>query len=60
LIKEDKEVVREFLILKKIQESEFAFISIKIEKKYKTKNHFNDECDLVDRESIFDGFELKQ
>jgi len=60
LIKEDKEVIREFLILKGIQESEFAFMSIKIEKKYKTKNHFNDEGDLVDRESIFDGFELKQ
>jgi hypothetical protein len=60
LMKEDKEVIREFLISKGIAANEFSFMSINIEKKYKTKNHFNSEGDLVDRESIFDGFELKQ
>ena len=60
LMKEDKETIREFLITKGIAESDFTFLSIEIDKKYKTKNHFNSEGDLVDRENVFDGYELTQ
>ena len=60
LMKEDKEKIREFLTSKGIAESDFTFLSIEIDKKYKTKNHFNSEGDLVDRENVFDGYELTQ
>ena len=60
LIKKDRAVIEEYLLSKGVKENEFAFLSIDIDKRYKTKNHFNDEGDVVDRESIFNGYELSQ
>ena len=60
MIKNDRAVIEQFLLDKGVSADEFSFLSIDIEKKFKTKNHFNDEGDLVDRESVFDGYELSQ
>lgn len=59
-IKEDRETVEEFLISKGVDPSEFAFLSIDITKRYKDKNRFNNEGDLVDSERVFDYYELSQ
>ena len=53
-------MVEEFLISKGIDKSEFSFLSIDIDKRFKTKNHFNNEGDVTDRGSIFNGYELSQ
>jgi hypothetical protein len=60
LIKKDKQVIREFLISKGVDESDFSFLAIGIQQKFRTENHFNTEGDLVHRESIPEGYELSQ
>lgn len=59
-IKADRKTVEEFLISKGVGENEFAFLSIDISKRYKDKNHFNNDGDLVDTERVFDFYELSQ
>ena len=58
-IKEDRKTVEEFL-RSKVKPEEFAFLSIDISTKYKDKNYFNNEGDLVDTERVFDKYELSQ
>ena len=60
LLKEDRAIIEEFLLSKGVQADEFSFLSIDIDKRFKTKNHYNNDGDVVDRESIFDGYELSQ
>ena len=59
-IKEDRKTVEEFLMSNGVKPEEFAFLSIDISTKYKDKNYFNNEGDLVDTERVFDKYELSQ
>ncbi len=60
MIKEDRAIIEEFLLSKGVSKDEFSFLSIDIDKRFRTKNHFNNDGDVVDRESIFNGYELSQ
>jgi len=60
LMKQDKAVVEQFLKEKGIDRDAYAFLSIDIIPQNKTVNHYNDEGDLVDRESVFNGYRLKR
>jgi len=59
-IKNDRDIIENFLIQKGLKKENFNFLSIDIDKKYKQKNYFNNEGVIVDREQIFTGFELTQ
>ena len=60
LMKADKEVVRAFLLEQGIPGTDFAFLAIDIDQKFKSVPQFNDEGDLVHREQVFDGYRLKR
>ena len=59
-IKKDKSLIKDFLLSKGVSENELVFKSIEIDKKYKTKNRFNNDGDKVMSESIFDEYLLEQ
>ncbi len=59
-IKNDRDIIEDFLIQKGLKNEDFNFLSIDIEKKYKQKNYFNNEGVIIDREQIFTGYELTQ
>tara|TARA_B100001758_G_C18398336_1_gene607363 strand:+ start:939 stop:1703 length:765 start_codon:yes stop_codon:yes gene_type:complete len=59
-IKNDRDIIENFLIQKGLKKENFNFLSIDIDKKYKQKNYFNNEGVIVDREQVFTGFELTQ
>lgn len=59
-IKRDKKLVKEFLKSKGVSEDELVFKSIDIQKKFKKKNKYNNDGDLVSTEQVFVEFSLNQ
>lgn len=59
-IKKDRETIKEFFILKGVQEEEITFKSIDIKKNYKHISKFNNDGDKVDSEMINNGYTLTQ
>jgi len=59
-IKDDKESINEFLILKGVSENNIIFKSIDIKKNYKYKTKFNNDGDKVDSYQVFKDYTLTQ
>ena len=59
-IKEDRNTISDFLLLKGVLDNEITFKSIDIKKNYKQKKKFNSDGDKVDSESIFNDYTLTQ
>ncbi|OUV44341.1 MAG: hypothetical protein CBC71_01630 [Rhodobacteraceae bacterium TMED111] len=59
-IKNDKELIKKFLLSKGVSEDELVFKSVDITKKFQLINRYNNDGDKVSSENIFDEYLLQQ